>query len=161
MLPRAAAAATSDTLAKATSATDQAATWPDVLVALVAVAGLAISLLTLWLQLSDRKRRDAEAVDVWITRDGTALEVKNGGRRPIREVAPKLMVLGGPWPTVQDRVSRIGPGESEKFLLREPMGDSVLGADLASVSVQFSLGKRRWSRTGGGEVKRVRRLDAR
>lgn len=160
MLP-CSAAATGGTLAKATSATDQAAAWPDVLVALVAVAGFVISLVTLWLQLSDRKRRDAEAVDAWITRDGTALEVRNGGRRPIREVAPRLMVLGGPWPTVQDRVSRIGPGESEKFLLGEPIGDSVLGADLAGVSVQFSLGKRRWTRTAGGELKRVKGLDAR
>ncbi len=86
--------------------------WSEWVTAVLALGALAVSAVTLLLQIKDRRRAYAAPVDAFVEAvhpDRQAVQVRNNGPRAVFDVRVELVATGQPWPLVASRCWRIGP----------------------------------------------------
>jgi hypothetical protein len=133
----------------------EAGSWPDWLVAVLALAALLVSASTLAYQLSDRRRQDARRVDSYL-HEGLEVRVANGAARPVFDVGVRLQVSGAEWRLVDSRRWRIGPGDVGAYRLQQAIQDAEsLGPSLVAIETSFrDASGRAWRRTADGRLRR-------
>ena len=137
-----------------------AGSWPDWAVAALALLALGVSLVTLGIQLLDRRRLAAASVDTYLSSSPTKVIVENRGQRAVFDVRFVLHTSGSRWPLKAARCHRIAPAPDGKveFLARKPIADAdALGPEMLTITVTFadSTG-RRWVRRNDGRLRRCR-----
>lgn len=125
----------------------------------VSTAALAVSVITLWMHLTDRRRADASVVDAYFDAEAGSVIVRNSGSRAVYDIRVQLISTGTVTPLQARRVHRIGPGTSQTFALGAAtiQGGHLTGPPLLIVRAEFTdESGRRWRRTSDGRLRRAR-----
>jgi hypothetical protein len=133
----------------------QFGTVPDWIAAIGTTLAFFVAFMVFSLDLSERRRRQASQVAIWLERgeDAATLHVRNSSEAPVYNVKAIPYVLNGAYEPLV-RVA-MGPGEEDDTLkVNVPLNSQIANENLSVEAFLLDSAGRKWKRRRDGKLHR-------